>query len=151
MNRQFAKQIGFESRLGELTKQAGFMSTLGRVAGAVGRGAGTMATRAKAIAGPAAANVAKNVGQSVGGMQPGLGRRILAGSQNAAASPLTPTELGKNVLGRAGVAGGAAALAGGSYLKGEHDAANEARRRASQMGFMQRLAFLANPNIVNQM
>jgi len=52
---------------------------------------------------------------------------------------------------RAGIAGGGAALAGGTYVKGQADAAAEAKRRASQMGFMERLSFLMNPNIVNQM
>ena len=109
------------------------------------------AASAASVAAGAPMSVADRVGRFVGGMNPGLGRRALAGPEFAGASSLNPADLGKKVLGRAGVGAGGAALAGGSYVKGEMDAAEEAKRRASQLGFMQRLAFLMNPNIVNQM
>jgi len=96
-------------------------------------------------------SIADRVGKYVGGMQPGLGRRALAGPGFDGASPLNPADLGRSVMERAGIAGGGAALAGGTYVKGQADAAAEAKRRASQMGFMERLSFLMNPNIVNQM
>jgi len=106
-------------------------------------------------AAPAAAQAPRGtadlIGRLVGGLNPGLGRRVLAGPEFASASSLNPADLGRRVLGRAGVAGGGAALAGGSYVKGQMDAAEEAKRRAAQLGFMQRLAFLLNPNIVNQL
>lgn len=215
MNRQTAHQIGYEKRLAELTKSAGFLSGLGRAAGraagAFGRGAGkvklpglqdaienttleqTLAKRkvqtaalqnrlgqqtktapigelgarakevsnatplpglapdAAAPAAPKLPGLTGRIGQAVGGMQPGIGRRILAGPQHAGASPVNPAELGGTVLRRAGGAALGAGALGGAYMKGENDAANEARRRASQLGFMQRLAFLMNPGVVNQM
>lgn len=109
------------------------------------------AATAASVASAAPMSVADRVGRLVGGMNPGLGRRALAGPEFAGASSVNPADLGRKVLGRAGVAGGGAALAGGAYGKGQMDAAEEAKRRASQLGFMQRLAFLMNPNIVNQM
>ena len=113
--------------------------------------AGAAAPTAASVAAGAPMSIADRVGKYVGGMQPGLGRRALAGPGFDGASPLNPADLGRSVMERAGIAGGGAALAGGTYVKGQADAAAEAKRRASQMGFMERLSFLMNPNIVNQM
>jgi len=113
----------------------------------VGQAAGGVAQKAQKALG----DLSQTVGSRVGGMQPGLGRRLLAGPEHATSSPLNPADLGKKVLGRAGTAGLGAGVAGGAYVKGEADAAAEAKRRASEMGFMQRLAFLMNPGIVNRM
>jgi len=164
MNRQTAKQTGYMTRFDELTKQAGALGAIGKGLGQVGSmigkhiPTGIAAAQAagaagKGLAGRAAetAGLSQRVGTAVGGMPSGLGRRLLGGSQHATSSPLNPAELGKSVLKRVGAAGAGAAAVGGSYVKGELDAAAEAKRRASQLGFMQRLAFLMNPNIVNRM
>ena len=120
-------------------------------AAAAAAAAGAAAPTAASVAAGAPMSIADRVGKYVGGMQPGLGRRALAGPGFDGASPLNPADLGRSVMERAGIAGGGAALAGGTYVKGQADAAAEAKRRASQMGFMERLSFLMNPNIVNQM
>ncbi len=90
------------------------------------------------------------IGKGVAGMQPGLVRRLLGGSQFANANPVNPADLGKTVMNRAGGAALGAGALGASNLYGQYSAAEEAKRRASQASFMQRLAFLMNPNVVNQ-
>lgn len=174
MNRQSAHQVGFENRLAELTHPtksaaslAAKLPTLLNAAKGVGAAAKGLGAKAKGVVGQAASgiagsgaaqaaqkalgNLSQTVGGRVGGMQPGLLRRALAGPEHALSSPLNPADLGKKVLGRAGTAGLGAGVAGGAYVKGEADAAAEAKRRASEMGFMQRLAFLMNPDMVNRM
>ena len=170
MNRQNAEHIGFSDRLDTLiAKEAGFLNALGKGLGRVGAAAaqhlptGAAAAQsigqgAKGLAGHLASkgrnlfeDIAGRTGSAVSGMAPGLGRRILGGAQHATSSPLNPAELGKSVLKRVGAGAAGAGVVGGSYVKGQLDAAAEAKRRASQLGFMQRLAFLMNPNIVNRM
>lgn len=91
------------------------------------------------------------IGKVVAGMNPGLARRAIAGPQFANATPLNHADLGKTVMNRAGGAALGAGTLGAANVYGQYQGAEEAKRRAAQSSFMQRLAFLMNPNIVNQM
>lgn len=150
-------RVGFYNRLADLAerdgvvKSAGFLRSLGRgVGNLLGRGAEAMSGIAGTMSG-AASGMAGRVGPAVAGMQPGMARRVLSGPQFAAASPVNPAELGRTVMRRAGGAALGAGALGASNLYGQYRAAEEAKRRAAQSSFMQRLAFLMNPNLVYSM